>query len=239
MEENPIEGLKQLQRLDLEIDAARARIAEFEPLLEKVDEPAKALEKEVETASSRLKDMKLDERRLELAADERRDRMRRLEERMKTVRNLREEAAVHAELDLVRRALEADEQEALTLLDHIRQAESRLEEAKQSLQEARTELAPRRQELLEGKKDMSLRLAQLKQQRDNFAIRIAEPRRRIYESLRARGRTVVLSELTGDGACGRCYSVIPLQVQSEVRQGQKMIRCEACGVILVPGSSGG
>jgi predicted nucleic acid-binding Zn-ribbon protein len=35
-----------------------------------------------------------------------------------------------------------------------------------------------------------------------------------------------------DGACGNCFSVIPLQLQNEVRRGGAMVRCEACGVIL-------
>ncbi|NIP59041.1 MAG: hypothetical protein GWM92_12170, partial [Gemmatimonadetes bacterium] len=112
-------ALKELQRLDDAIDRAEARIAEFEPLLAEVDEPALELREEVENTRSRLKELKLEERRLETTAEEKRSRMNKLEERLKSVRNLREDAAVHAELDMVRRAVEADEQEALSLLDQI------------------------------------------------------------------------------------------------------------------------
>ena len=43
-------------------------------------------------------------------------------------REKREEAAVHAELEMVRRALESEEQEALSLLDQIKRLEERHEE---------------------------------------------------------------------------------------------------------------
>ena len=54
----------------------------------------------------------------------------------------------------------------------------------------------------------------------------------LYQSIRGRtGRTAV-AELTADGACGYCFSVMPLQIQNEVRHGADLVRCEACGVIL-------
>ena len=93
--------LKGLQDLDLHLEQIRARVTEFVPLLEEIDEPAQALEGEVTTLGSRLQEIKLEERRLEHSADDRRSRAKMLRERLKSVRNLREEAAVQAEMDLV------------------------------------------------------------------------------------------------------------------------------------------
>ena len=86
-------SLKELQELDLDLERIRSRIAEFVPLLEEVEEPALALEQEVTTLHGRLQEMKLEERRLERAADDRRTRLKMLKERQKSVRNLREEEA--------------------------------------------------------------------------------------------------------------------------------------------------
>ena len=36
-------------------------------------------------------------------------------------------------------------------------------------------------------------------------------------------------------ACGGCYNRIPPQRQVDIRQGKKLIVCEYCGRILVPG----
>ncbi len=66
--------LKELQRMDLRIQEARKRIAEFDPRFEEVEEPALILEGELGTTKNRLQEMKLEERRLELSVEEKRTR---------------------------------------------------------------------------------------------------------------------------------------------------------------------
>lgn len=225
-------SLKELQRLDREIEKTRKRIREFDPLFEEVEEPALALESEVENTRSRVKEMKVEERRLELSADEKQARVKKLEERLKEVRNLREEAAVHAELDMVRRALEGDEQEALSLLDQIRKLELRLDEQEEALEEARAEIEPRKNELLDERASLQSELSVLQERRETFVGEIDDDELQIYERIKGGGRDVAVAELTPDGACSNCFSMIPLQRRHEVRHGNDMIRCEACGVIL-------
>lgn len=229
--------LRGLQELDLELERIREAIASFEPRLEEVEAPARALEEEITTLRGRLQEMRVEERRLERSADEKRARMRKLQERLNTVRNLREEAAVQAELDLLRRALEGDEQEALTLLDQIRRTEERLEAQEAELAEARAEVEPRREDLLRERKEAEEQLGVLEDRRKNYALRLPREELRLYERIRAGGRSIAVTSLTPDGACGHCFSVVPLQLQQEVRQGRDVIRCEACGVILTPEDS--
>ena len=72
------------------------------------------------------------------------------------MRNLREEAAVSAELEMVKRALQNDEQEAFALLDHVRKGEERLAELEAAFAEASELVEPRRDELI-AKKDAARR----------------------------------------------------------------------------------
>lgn len=227
-------SMKELQDLDTRIDEVRSRVEGFEEELADVAAPAEALVRETELLGGRLKDMRADERRLEAAADDKRARGKRLQDRLNSIRNLREEAALRVEMDLVRRALEADEQEALSLLDGIRRAEDSLAELEARRQAALEELEPRRQELLKEQEATRKELADLQKMRAERAEALGERERRLYESYRAGGRSVVVVSLTQDGACGFCFSVAPLQLQSEVRRGTSLIRCEACGVILAP-----
>lgn len=227
--------LKGLQDIDLLLERARARREEFEPLLADLDRPVVALEQEVATLKTRIQDMKLEERRLEHAADGRRSRVKLLQERLKSVRNLREEAAVQAESDLVRRALEGEEQEALTLLDQIRKMEVRLEELRVALEVARSEVEPRRAELLKERETVLEELARLDERRKVYAARLPGPELRNYERIRSGHRSVVVASLTADGACGHCFNMVPIQIQNEIRKGAALIPCEACGVLLGPG----
>jgi predicted nucleic acid-binding Zn-ribbon protein len=228
--------LKELQRLDRKIAAETAAVRAFDPRLEEVEAPALQLDSEVNTLRKRLQEIKVEERRTELSVEEKRERLKKLEDRLTLVRTVREEAAVHAELDMIRRALEGDEQEALSLLEQIRRMEERLAEQEAALQEAQAVVEPRRDELLEKRSTAKASLTQLQTDRESFARTIDERERRLYERIMAGGREVAVADLTEDGACGNCFCVVPLQLQHEVRHTEAMIRCEACGVILTPPS---
>jgi uncharacterized protein len=225
--------LMELQDLDREIQAAEARVVAFDPELNELDEPVVGLTREVEALRSRVAEMKETERRLERGANEKRQRMRKYEDRLNLVRTAREEAAVRVELDLVRRAAETDEQEALELLEQITRTEVKLASVEKQLARMRAELEPKRQALLEERANSSHRLAVLRDRRANQALRLDPRVRQTYERVRAGRTNVVLAPLKA-GACGHCYSSIPLQQQSEIQHGSMLFRCEACGVILYP-----
>lgn len=224
--------LKQLQQLDLKIGEAKRRIVDFEPRLEEVEKPALTLESELGTTRTRLQEMKLEERRLELAQEEKRTRRAKLEERLGSVRNLREEAAVSAELEMVKRAIQNDEQEALGLMDQLRKAEERGDELEAAYKEASALVEPQKKELLEQRAQAQKDLESLQQERASFAKGMSAPELKVYDAIRAGGRAIAVSDLTEDGACGHCYGMVPLQLQNEIRHGASLIRCEACGVIL-------
>lgn len=225
-------GLKELQRLDMRIHTARERIRDFDPQFEEVEEPVLVLESELGTSRNRLKEMQAEERRLERSTEEKRERVKKLDERLGGVRNLREEAAVSAELEMVRRALQNDEQEAMTLIDQVRKGEERVSELEAAFAEASELVEPKKKALLaereEAKKDLDL----LEKRRESFAAELEREELRIYDAIRGKGQRAAVAELTEDGACGNCFGIVPPQHQNEIRHGDTLIRCEACGVIL-------
>ena len=225
-------ALKELQQLDTRIREARQRIHDFDPLLAEVEEPALILESDLGTSRNRVKEMKLEERRLERATEEKQERLRRLEERLGAVRNLREEAAVSAELEMVKRSLQSDEQEALSLIDQVRKGEERLAELEAAFAEASELVEPKRTDLLDQRDAARAELERLEKERRAFADGMDRNELKIYEAIRGGGHRAAVAELTPDGACGNCFGIVPLQSQNEIRHGDTLIRCEACGVIL-------
>lgn len=225
-------ALKELQKLDTQIQEARERIVAFDPQFEEVEEPALVLESELGTTRNRLKEMKLEERRVERSTEERQERLKKLEERLGSVRNLREEAAVSAELDMVRRALQGDEQETLSLLDQIRKGEERLAELETAYSEAAAAVEPKRDALIAEREGVKADLERLERERVAFTEGMDSEELRIYNAIRGRSSRAAVAELTADGACGNCFGMVPLQNQNEVLHGEALIRCDACGVIL-------
>lgn len=236
MTEKTRSALTELQRLDQEIEEAHERVGAFDPAIEEVEEPALALEREVGTTRGRLQEMRLEERRLEVTAQEKRTRVKKLEERLAQVRNVREESAVSAELGMVKSALEGDEMEALSLLEQIRKLELKLEEQESLLEQARADVEPRRDELVAQRAEARALMEANRASRDEFAQQVDERELRLYEAIRSGGRRRAVASLTADGACGHCYGVVPLQLQNEIQHGGVLLRCEACGVILTAAS---
>lgn len=232
MTEQQRTALKDLQKLDTRILEIKERIQSFDPLFEEVEEPVLVLESELGTLRKRSQEMKLEERRLELSIDEKKDRLKKLEDRLGSVRNLREEAAVSAELEMIKRSLQNDEQEAFTLLDQIRKSDERIEELDAAFEEARSMVEPKKEELLAERSRVQEELESLRAKRDSATDDIDDEELRIYDAIRGRTGRKAVAALTEDGACGNCYGMVPLQVQNEIRHGARLIRCEACGVIL-------
>jgi predicted nucleic acid-binding Zn-ribbon protein len=225
-------SLREVQKLDDRIRALRREIGAFDERLAAVEEPALRLEAELAQLRERLAQMRADARRLERAADDKRARAEKMELRLTRVSNLREEAAVKTELDLIVRAIAADEQEALHLLDQVHRSEVAEEELAGRTGEARAAVGPEQSAMIDDREALRSRLEELGARRSDVLEGVASQERRVYEAFHQSGRTVVVASLLEDGACGHCFGVIPLQIQNEVRQGGGMIRCEACGVIL-------
>ena len=232
MTEQDRNNLVELQRIDLKIVEVQQQIRDFDPLLGEVEEPALVLESDAQKTRARLKEINLEERQLELSVAEKRERQKRLDERLGSVRNLREEAAVSAELEMVKQALQNDEQEALSILDQIRRMEGRLEELDEAITEARGIVGPRLEELISGRDAAEKELGALEQDRENFVHTMDALEIRLYEGIRRGGRVTAVAALTEDGACSHCFGIVPPQLQNEVRHGESLIRCEGCGVIL-------
>ncbi|MDG2240171.1 MAG: hypothetical protein P8L30_08210 [Longimicrobiales bacterium] len=232
MTEHRRTALKELQTLDMQVVEAQKAIHAFDPKFEAVEQPALALESESERTRARLKEMELGESRLELSVQEKKTRQLRLDERVGSVRNLREEAAVTSELEMVKRALQSDEQEALALLDQIQKMKERLIEVDEGLAAAKAEFEPAMAALVTARDEAKATLESLNGDRERYVADMHPGELKLYDAIRRGGRTIAVSEITEDGACGHCFGVVPLQFQNEILHGTALIRCESCGVIL-------
>ena len=225
-------ALLMLQELDTQIAQARSRLEEYAPQIAEVDRPVSTLETDITTTRTRLDDLRSQIRRLEGAAEQKRHRLKQYEVRMERIRNAREEAAARTEMDLVRRAVEADETEALELMEQATRTDLKLDDLEKNLAKAKAEVSPRKESLIGERAQVEEELRMLTDRRQNHAIRLDKPALRLYERVRAGRASVVIVPMTPEGACGHCFNTLPLQEQSEIKSGTKLHRCEACGVIL-------
>jgi uncharacterized protein len=227
-------SLLELQSMDRQILEAETTLQQFDPQIAQTEQPLKTLQTEVETTRTRLGEMRQQSAKLEKAANSKRERLKTYESRLERVRNAREEAAVRAEMDLVRRAVDADEQEALEVMEQTRRTDLKLDEMEKQLTKLRTEIEPKKAELTRARAEAEHKLTVLRDQRRAHVGSIDPAAARTYDRVRGTRNRAALAALKADGACGNCFNIVPLQEQSEIRGGTALRRCEACGVILYP-----
>ena len=227
-------SLLELQSMDRQILEAETTLQQFDPQIAQTEQPLKTLQTEVETTRTRLAEMRHQSEKLEKAANSKRERLKTYESRLDRVRNAREEAAVRAEMDLVRRAVDADEQEALEVMEQTRRTDLKLDEMEKHLTKLRSEVEPKKEELMRARAEAQHKLTDLRDQRSAHAGSNDPAAARTYDRVRGTRNRAALAALKADGACGNCFNIVPLQEQSEIRGGTALRRCEACGVILYP-----
>ena len=230
--EETYEALMELQDLDSQMRQAKERVRRFDPELEELDAPVERAEQEVEAARKRRDELKAELRRLERAAEDKRAQLGKYQDHLDRARNQREEAAAHTEIDLIRKAVEADEDDAMSLMEQLTRMELKLDELEKKLEALRSETAPKREELVAARDEASSQLTILQDQRKNKLVRLTPDAARLYERIAGGKSGIALATLTADGACGHCFSMIPIQEQNEIRRKKALHRCEACGVIL-------
>jgi uncharacterized protein len=230
----PYASLLQLQELDLEITKAEAQVQLFTPRLEELRAPSSALERELSQTRTKLDELRTQAKKLEHGAENKREKLRMFEERVAKSRSIRDEAATRTEMDLIRRAVEAEVAEGQDTNDQVRRHDMRVDELEKTLGKARDDIRPQEEQIENERTEAEQQLRILQDKRKNHVLHMDKNAVRLYERVRSGKRRMPLAPLTADGACGSCYNVLPMQEQSEIRQGGTLRRCEACGVILYP-----
>jgi predicted nucleic acid-binding Zn-ribbon protein len=229
---NPdIERLLTLQRDDAELDGLQRR-------LDDLDAGVRALEREREEATAAL-----DKTRIELAAEEKRQRElqskfsehKQLQEKnlaqLDAVKKAREATAAMSQIDITRRALMQDEndlqsaeQRARTMRDQVVAHELVLMEIEERIRDTRATTAGERQALEQE-------IAVARSRRESSARDVSPRLLSAYDRLRRRGRGAPLAEIRG-ASCGACNTAVPMQRRNQIMSGAVVEACEGCGVLL-------
>lgn len=225
-------SLLQLQELDQEIAAAEGKVAAYTPKLEEMRGPVAGLEKELKGASAKLDELRAQQKKLELGAENKREKLRMYQERVEKSRSIRDEAATRTEMDLIRRAVEAEVAEAADTTEQVKRADVKMDDLRKALAKANDDVSPRVAELEAERSQAEAELQALLDKRATVTGQMDKASLRLYERVRSGKRKQAIAQLTPDGACSVCYNVLPMQEQAEIRQGTSLRRCEACGVIL-------
>ena len=231
-----VEELLTLQEIDHrilkiedELESLGGEVAGLRETVETLEARVARIRAEVEEAEGRV-------RQFHRAVEAGRATLKRLEARSVAVANMQQHLAVRSETDTARRNLRAAEDDQLDAMQDVETARGALKAAEAELGEATAQLAERSTAVEGLRATLEGDLQQCGVSRRTQESRLDRRALQLYRTAGGGGRQAALAELTVDGVCGRCYTAIPKQQQTEIRARRHLAICEGCGIILYPGS---
>lgn len=225
-----------LQEIDLEILRITRQLGIYDDELAGLQEAADQLVERAGRLTTQKEEADERVRRFQRSVQAGRATLKRLETRSAAVENMQQHFAVRTETDTARRNLRVAEDEALDAMQEVETLSEQLENTERELAEARAALNGRQSEISIDRTGLEKELATHTNSKESQEERLDRRSLRLYQSVRGGHTASALASLTGDGACGHCYTAIPKQRQADIRAGRELAVCEGCGVILYAGA---
>ena len=227
-----------LQAKDAEVAAREQRLANLSSETAGLDEALKRARELLEKARQTAADGQRRRDELETKIESYRILQDRRRLRLEQVRNPKDASTLMTELDLAQSVMAKEENDWVRSADMVIQLELKVKDAERNLEAVEAAQAPERAEVaqrravLEAERDAALRV------REASAAQLEKGIRGRYDRLRRTRSSDVIVPLVG-GACGSCHTAVPMNRRSQIRAGQVIDACEACGAILYPSEPAG
>jgi len=222
-----------LQSKDAAVAAAERRLMELGSETMGLDQALKRSRDQLEAARRAAADAQRRRDDLETKIESYRILQDRRRQRLEQVRNPKDASTLMTELDLAQSVMAKEENDWVRSADAVTQLEVKVRDEERNLAELEQAQAPERAEVaqrragLEAERDAAQRL------RDETATQVKKALYVQYDRLRRTRSSDVVVPLVG-GACGACHTTVPLNRRSQIKAGNTIDACEACGAILYP-----
>lgn len=226
-----LHALLELQEKDKAILAVRERLEALEPEVATLDEALQKAEAALEAARRRAEEADTRREELEGKIEGYRLMQERRRQRLEWVRGAKEASTLMAELDLARAVMAKEEAEWIRSADRVQEAQHLAAEAEKALEELRVQQAPQREELAARRAEYAEELARAEASRAAAARTVPGELRERYDRILSGRAPLALYPLL-NGACGRCFTAVPLHRRQKLQNGDGVDTCEACGVLI-------
>lgn len=231
--EKKLKALWELQEIDSKIDQLNLLKGEL-PM--EVDD----LEDEIAGLQTRLENMQLEIKGYDAEIAGYKTKIKQFEELQKkyktqldSVKNNREFEALNKELEIAGLEILAAEKRIKETHFHIDSKKEGLENVKEDINSRNKDLDFKKKELKTIVNDTDAEEKSLSKERVGIEKLVEERLIKAYNRIRKNVKNGIAVAPIMRGSCGGCFSKIPPQRQSDIKQHFKIIDCEHCGRILV------
>lgn len=226
-----LQALLHLQEKDKVVMQIEADIEALEPQIEELDQELEVAMSELETVKTRAEEADKRRQELETKIESYRLMQERRRQRLEWVRGAKEASTLMAELDLARSVLAKEEAEWVRSADRVQEAKEFVSEHDAKVAGIKAAQAPKREELAAKLSEYDDQLVAAKADRDGVAKDVKTSLQERYERIR-QGRAPLALYPLRSGACGHCFTSVPLHRRQKLQTGETLETCEACGVLL-------
>ena len=229
--QSDLKNLLALQDDDRAIMIIEEEMRVLEPELAQLDEAVAELEADLAQAQADLEDSNGKRQELETRIETYRVMQERRRQKLEWVRGAKEASALMAEIDLARGVLAQEETEWIGSAEEVTEIEKRTIEAEQKVAAEKETQAPRREEIANIQRECQARVEEARSKRGETAKEVLPNLLTLYGRI-LRGRAPLAMYGLHNEACGHCFTAVPTHLRQQVRRGDLVATCEACGVIM-------
>ncbi len=176
--------------------------------------------------------MQVEEKNNELELASRREQLKKYEAQLYQVKTNKEYDAIAQETETTKKAIDDLENAILTAEEKIESLKQTISDNEKTMVQLREDLKENGAELQEKINASSEEEKLLEQERSIVLSALNGNHISAYERIRAAKQGKAVAACNG-GVCGGCFSYIPPQKVTEIKNMKRIYFCESCGRILV------
>jgi len=229
--QNDLQQLLKLQVIDYDLGELERSKDYLPDMMENLNREIKEAKEKYESASALLEEVKVKRKNLELEIAAKEAELEKFQKQMMTIKTNKEYDALVAEIDAVKSVISDKETELLYAMEQISQLEEEIPEYEEQLARI-NENDMKQLKILQEKIDsIGDKVSDKVAERNAITSSIPRQTLMVYERVRkGKGGAVVVT--VRKRSCSACHNAITPQRVQEIRRGDRIYTCDACGRLL-------
>ncbi len=223
--------LVRLQGIDLEIRKLKKEKERLPERYDALNETIEQKEGEIEELKDKLADLRTRKTEVEDELELELERLKKSQQKLSAVKTGREFQALSKEIEEIKKANKAREDEILQLEEDIETVKKEVESRKKEIEGYEKEAAAEKKHINAKEKEYDKKIASLTKERDEVAKEVKPDLLARYNFLSDKRDGVVVA-VVDQGVCSACNMNIPPQMFNELLREERILFCPSCQRII-------
>lgn len=232
MSERDVHVLISIAKIDAALHTRRVELGQLPARVARVAASLVEIESREADSAGHVEDMSKERRAIEQQLEDNAEKIKKLRVQLMEVKTNKEYTAMLHEIGHVESDTEAKEERLLILMDEFDQESEQNTNLMEDGKRKKAELAGEQATLEARIKTLESEMQSLEAQKPKLLAELNPPLRKKYDRLLDKLQDFAVTNVI-DETCQGCFTRIPPQTTVEIKKNDRIIRCEACGRMLV------